>query len=87
MKYRIAMWAGAGFLVAGGWALYAFVSTPFTNERLRDVWTLVRFTCPVAIAGEHFPISLYWALAANAATYALVGLVVEALRPRLHSAK
>jgi hypothetical protein len=24
MKYRIAMWAGAGFVIAGFWALFCF---------------------------------------------------------------
>ena len=28
MKYRIAMWASAGFLVASYWALYAFATMP-----------------------------------------------------------
>ena len=87
MKQRIAMWAGAGFLVASFWALLAFATFPFTNERMRDVWTLVSLTCPVAIAGMHYPINLYQALAANTATYALVGLIVETLRHQLHHAK
>jgi hypothetical protein len=87
MKYRIAMWATAGFLVAGCWAVYAFATFPFTNERMRAVWTLVSLTCPVAIAGRHFPINLYWCLVANAATYALIGLMVEALRRQLSPAK
>ena len=87
MNYRIAIWASAGFLVAGFWALFAFATFPSTNERMRDVWTLVSLTCPVAIAGRHYPISLYEALAANALTYALVGLIVETLRHQLHHAK
>ena len=87
MKYRIPMWAGAGFLVAGFWAFFAFASFPSTNERIRDVWALVSLTCPVAIAGRHYPISLYEALAANAFTYALLGLIVEILRHQLHHAK
>ena len=86
MKYRIALWCSAGFLVAGFWALFAFATFPATNERLRDLWALVSLTCPVAIAGRHYPISLYEALAANAVTYALVGLIVETLRQRLHHA-
>jgi hypothetical protein len=84
MKYRIAMWASAGFLVAACWAIYASATFPLTNERMRDAWTLVSITCPIAIAGMHFPISLYWTLAANAVTYALVGLVVETVRRQLH---
>jgi hypothetical protein len=87
MRFRIAMWASAGFLVAGFWALFAIATFPSTNERIRPVWTLVSLTCPVAIAGRHYPISLYEVLTANAVTYALVGLIVEALRHQLHLAK
>jgi hypothetical protein len=87
MKCRIAVWAGAGFLLAGFWALFAIASLPSTNERMRDVWTLISLTCPVAMAGMHYPISLYEALAANTVTYALVGLIVESLRHRLRHAK
>ena len=87
MKYRIAMWASAGFLVAGFWALFALATFPSTNERMRDVWALVCLTCPIAMAGRHHPMSLYEVLAANAATYALVGLIVESLRRKLNHAK
>ena len=87
MKYRIAMWASAGILVTGFWALFAIATFPSTSERMRDVWTLLRLTCPVATVGMHYPISLYEALAANAVTYALVGLIVETLRHQLHHAK
>jgi len=87
MRYRIAMWASAGFLVAAGWALYAIATFPSTSERMREVWTLVSVTCPIAMAGMHYPISLYSTLVANAATYALVGLIVEKLRHRLNHAK
>ena len=84
MKYRIAMWAVVGFLVAAFWAFFALLTFPSTSERMRDVWTLVSLTCPIAIAGWHYPISLYATLAANALTYALVGLIVETRRQRLH---
>ena len=87
MKYRIALWASAGFLVAGCWALYAYAMFPDTSERMRDVWTLVSLTCPIAIAGKHFAISLYWVLVANAVTYALVGLIAETLRRQFRHAK
>ena len=86
MKYRIAMLATVGFLVAGFWALFAAATYPSTSERMREVWTLVCITCPIAIAGMHHPISLYETLAANVVTYALVGLIVEALRKRPHHA-
>jgi hypothetical protein len=87
MKYRIAMWAGAGFLVAGGWALYAFASTPPALTFTDPLMTLVRITCPIALLGRSFPIRLEWVLLANAATYALLGLIVEPLRQRLAHAK
>jgi hypothetical protein len=56
MKHRIAMWASAGFLVAGFWALFAIATfPPSTSERMRDVWTLVRVTCPVGDRGQVLP--------------------------------
>ena len=82
MKYRIAIWAAAGFLVASAWAVYFF-------ERNKDfriepmVSALIRLTCPVSIVGSHYPINLYLVLAANVATYAMVGVVVEAVRRQL----
>ena len=77
MKSRIAMWAAAGFLVAGGWALYYF--GPGKDRPIEPiVSTLTRFTCPVA--NLHYPVSVYLSFLANAATYALAGLVVETLR-------
>lgn len=83
MKSRIAMWAAAGFLVASGWAVYFLVANK--NQPIEPiVSTLVRLTCPVAIVGSHYPVSLYSALVANVATYALVGLVVESLRRQLN---
>ena len=84
MKYRIAMWALVGFLLAGFWAFFAAATFPSTSERMRDVWPLVCLTCPIAIAGMHHAISLYEVLAANAITYGFVGLIVETMRKRLH---
>jgi len=86
MKYRTAMWAIAGFLVAGFWALFAAATFP-SVERMRDVWPIVTLTCPVAILGMHHAISLYEALAANTVTYALVALIVETLRRQFHHAQ
>jgi len=84
MKYRIALWASAGFLVAGFWALFAFAIGASASQQLREVWPLVSLTCPIAIVGMHHAISLYEALAANTITYALIGLIVEVLRRQLH---
>jgi hypothetical protein len=83
MKYRIAIWAAAGFFVASGWAVYFLVAT---KDRLMEpiVSALARLTCPVVMLGSHYPVSLYAALAANVATYAVVGLVVEIARRQLN---
>jgi hypothetical protein len=85
MKYRIALWAAAGFLVASGWAVYFLVASK-EHPMEPIVSTLLRLTCPVAIVGSHYPVSLYSTLVANVATYALVGLGVETLRRQLNHA-
>jgi hypothetical protein len=82
VKYRIALWAAAGFLVASGWAVYFLVASK-DHPIEPIVSTLVRLTCPVAIVGSLYPVSLYSALAANVVTYALFGLVVGTLRRQL----
>ena len=87
MKYRIAMWAGAGFLVAASWALY-FAMRSKDNPIDPIVYILGSLTQPVVLIGSyfHFGMSFYLVILANAATYALVGLIVETLRRRLHHA-
>lgn len=82
MKHRIAIWAGAGFLVAGCWAIYAIVSTPPALTSADPLLPLVRLTCPISNLGS-YPLKLYWVLAANAATYALLGFIIETLRPQM----
>ena len=84
MKCRVAIWAAAGFLVASGWAVYFLVASKNLQIEQPMVSTLVRLTCPIAIVGSHYPVSLYSVLAANVATYALVGLVVETVRRHLN---
>jgi hypothetical protein len=89
MKYQIAMWAGAGFLVAGCWALYAFSrAIPITSAE-PVVCTLTGLTQPIVLLGFyfHFGIRFYWVLLANCFTYALIGLMVETLRRQLNHAK
>jgi hypothetical protein len=86
MKYRIALWASVGFLVAVGWALYAFVSAPPAMTSADPIVSLVELTCPVVFASIHFhfALGLFWSLLANAVTYGLIGLIVEILRQQLH---
>lgn len=82
MKFRIAIWAFAGFLVAAFWAIYAFAAGPIAMISQPMIWAFARFTCPIVLAGDHFNfgISLYWAFVSNAAAYALMGLIVELMR-------
>jgi uncharacterized RDD family membrane protein YckC len=89
MKYRIAMWASAGLIIASCWALYAFATTPPAMTSADPILALVELTCPVVFASIHFhfALGLYWSLLANAATYAAIGLIVETLRPQPHYAK
>jgi hypothetical protein len=85
MKYRISVWASAGLLVAGCWAIYGAVSRAPALTSADPILPLVHLTCPITFVSS-YPLRLYWVLVANAATYALIGLIVETLRRRLRSA-
>jgi len=83
MKHRIAIWASAGSLVACCWVLYTFVApVEFLQESLRQplVMAAAYITCPLTYAGRYFAIHFWWFPPANAATYALVGVILEVLR-------
>ena len=79
MKSRIAIWAATGALVAAFWA--AYIATTMQNLKYPGSIgaVLIRITCPIALANHH-AMSIYQVVAANIATYALVGLVVEIVR-------
>jgi len=87
MKNRIAIWACVGFLVSGCWGLY-FANADKGSPIEPLVYALAILTQPVAAIARSlkFPVGLHWVVIANAATYALVGLIVETLRPKLHHA-
>lgn len=85
MKRRIAIWASAGFLVAGCWALYFLAATPPPMTSADPIMILVRLTCPITLFSS-YPLSLYLVLLANAVTYMLSGLIVETARQQLHRA-
>jgi hypothetical protein len=73
MKLRVAIWAGVGALVVVLWTLYISATH---HSALGIVQTVVYLTCPIALAG-HLRLSFYFVLLVNAATYALVGMLVE----------
>ena len=76
MKLRIAIWSSVGALVVVFWTLYISVTSPTS---LGTVWIVACLTCPIALA-HHYTLNFYSVLLINAATYALVGSVVETMR-------
>jgi hypothetical protein len=85
---RIATWASAGFLVSIGWGLY-FATANKADPIGPMVYTLARLSNPVAGAATvlypNFPLGLWSLVAANVATYALLGLIVETIRRHYRS--
>jgi hypothetical protein len=82
MKYPVMVWAITGFVVAGGWALYAFTHVTSYGD---PIMPLIMVTCPIVFI-RSYPLSVYLVLAANAATYAVIGLAVETLRRQFRHA-
>jgi hypothetical protein len=80
---RIAMWASAGFLVSAGWGFY-FANTNKGIPIESAIYILARFTQPTAAVflylNPNFPIGVRWVVVANAAAYALLGVMVETVR-------
>jgi hypothetical protein len=76
MKIPIAIWAVAGALVVVFWTVYISAAAPAAHGTM---WTLAYLTCPIALARDR-ALSFYFVLLTNAATYALVGAVVQAMR-------
>lgn len=88
MKQRIAMWAVVGFLVSGCWVILALLTPPMTLAKpaARD---LAVFIQPIALVSFRFHVPMHFleVMIANAATYGLVGLMIETLRRQLHHAR
>jgi hypothetical protein len=83
MLIRAVIWASAGFLVSVGWGLY-FASTNKGIPIQPAVYLLARLTQPSAAfllyLNPNAPLGLTWVVVANAATYALLGLIVGTIR-------
>ena len=79
MKLRIAIWAAAGALVVVFWSWYISALMPASSG---IVWTLACLACPIALA-RHHALSFPFVLLVNAATCALVGVVLETMRRHL----
>jgi hypothetical protein len=87
MKQRIAMWSIVGFLVSGCWVIVALMSPIALAEPA--VRNLIILTQPIALVSFRFHIPMHFleVMVANAATYGLIGLMVETLRRQLHPAR
>ena len=83
MKLRIAIWSVLGALVVVVWRVYisATLSNPLGADGVGRA--LVYLTCPIAIVRQH-PQGFYFVLIANAATYAVAGVVAETTRRFYH---
>lgn len=85
---RIAMCASVGILVSVGWGFY-FANTNKNIPIEPAVYTLARLTQPIAAIALYLnrtsPLGLRWVVLANAATYALLGSIMEAIRQRYRS--
>ena len=89
MKFRIAIWAGLGFLVAVAWAVYSFSANPSPITPTEPlVYNIALLTQPIALASVRlgFGISVNWVILANTLTYAFIGLIVETMRLKLRHA-
>ena len=76
------MWASVGLLVSVGWGIY-FASLNKALPIGPIVYTLAASTQPSAAVALHFElirsVGLTWVAVANAATYALFGLIAETI--------
>jgi hypothetical protein len=78
---RIAIWASVGFLISAGWGFY-FATANKAIPIGPIVYFLARLTEPVAavVSYFNFPVGLSAIAVANAATYALMGILLTAIR-------
>jgi hypothetical protein len=83
--FRIIMWASAGLLISAGWGFYFAASNksipigPIVGARARltePVAALVAYLYP------NYSLGLRVVVIANAATYAIVGILVDTIRRR-----
>ena len=76
MGRNIGIWTFIGFIVACGWVGIGIALGPSYNLGHS---TLVSITAPASLLGRRVPLTFYWFILLNAATYAVVGLGTEFL--------
>lgn len=77
MGRKIGIWALVGIIVACCWVVIGIVVGPSYNLGRS---TLVLITAPASFLGRRVPLTFYWFILLNAATYAVVGLGIEVVR-------
>ncbi|HEY4678033.1 MAG TPA: hypothetical protein VIJ01_12765 [Candidatus Angelobacter sp.] len=87
MKKRIAIWAGIGFAVSCCFVLFTFLMPPdylYLNLRKPAVEAFALVSFPAGFAFRHVPLHFWWVPLIDAASYTVIGLMVEMLRRKLH---
>ena len=81
--FRLAIWASLGFLVSVSWGFY-FATADKTYPIRSTVYALAFLSQPAAgavtVLFPDLPVGLWPLVGANAAIYALLGLIVETIR-------
>lgn len=77
MGRKIGIWALVGIIVACCWVVIGIVVGPSYNLGRS---TLVLITAPASFLGRRVPLTFYWFILLNAATYPVVGLGIEVVR-------
>jgi len=72
-------WATAAALLILRSTLYISAISPTQLTAKAAIWTLACLTCPIALAHRYPSVSMS-SFSPNAATYALVGVLVETIR-------
>ena len=83
MLRRIGWWALGGLVVALVWTLVMLILPP--GQRPGADWPVVFISMPFVQLFRHYPITWYEAAVLNAASYACIGLLVEAIRLTMRS--
>ena len=82
------MCASTGLLISVGWGVY-FASLNKAHPIEPIVYTLAALTQPTAAVALYFKlihrVGVTWVALANAATYALLGLIAETIRQHYRS--
>lgn len=86
MKTRVAIWAGVGFAVSCCFVLFTFLIPPrdlFSSLRNPAVEAFALASFLAGFAFRHLPLHFWWVPLINAATYAVIGWMIEMLRRKL----